>query len=97
MATSMRLDSVASETPPNPEAHEPQLDDASSAALRLWVIMSRAQSAVATQAAINDAGQLFGKGVIAGFQPLDIAGEKVEGNHRRDGREQADGGGEQRF
>lgn len=53
MATSMRLDSVASGTPPNPEAHEPQLDEASSAALRLWVIMSRAHAAIAAHASAD--------------------------------------------
>jgi MarR family transcriptional regulator, 2-MHQ and catechol-resistance regulon repressor len=35
------------------EAHEPDLDEATAAALRLWVIMSRAQSAVTTQAAAH--------------------------------------------
>lgn len=53
MATSMRLDSVASGTPSNPEAHEPQLDEPSSAALRLWVIMSRAHSAIAAHASAD--------------------------------------------
>jgi MarR family 2-MHQ and catechol resistance regulon transcriptional repressor len=53
MATSTRPDSVASGTPPNPEAHEPRLDDASSAALRLWVIMSRAHAAIAAHASAD--------------------------------------------
>lgn len=53
MATSVRLDSVASGTPPNPEAHEPQLSEASSAALRLWVILSRAHSAIAAHASAD--------------------------------------------
>lgn len=53
MATSTRPDSVMSEAPPSPEAHAPQLDDASSAALRLWVIMSRAHSAIAAHAAAD--------------------------------------------
>ena len=53
MATSMRLDSVAPETPPNPEAHEPRLDEASSAALRLWVVMSRAHAAIAAHASAD--------------------------------------------
>ncbi len=53
MATSMRPDSVASDTPPNSEAHEPQLNEASSAALRLWVIMSRAHSAIAAHASAD--------------------------------------------
>lgn len=50
MATSTRPDSAVSTTTPNPEAHEPQLDDAASAALRLWVIMSRAHAAIAAHA-----------------------------------------------
>lgn len=37
----------------HPEAHHPQLDDATAAALRLWVIMSRAQAAVAGHAAAD--------------------------------------------
>ena len=53
MATSMRGDSVALATPSNPEAHEPQLDEASSAALRLWVVMSRAHAAIAAHAAAD--------------------------------------------
>jgi MarR family 2-MHQ and catechol resistance regulon transcriptional repressor len=53
MATSVRLDSVASGTPLNPEAHELQLDETSSAALRLWVIMSRAHSAIAAHASAD--------------------------------------------
>jgi MarR family transcriptional regulator, 2-MHQ and catechol-resistance regulon repressor len=36
-----------------PEAHAPVLDEASAAALRLWVIMSRAQAAVAAHAAAD--------------------------------------------
>jgi MarR family 2-MHQ and catechol resistance regulon transcriptional repressor len=35
------------------EAHEVQLDDATAAALRLWVIMSRAHTAVAAHAAAD--------------------------------------------
>lgn len=50
MATSTRPDSVVSEAPYNPAAHDPQLDEASSAALRLWVILSRAHSAIAAHA-----------------------------------------------
>jgi MarR family 2-MHQ and catechol resistance regulon transcriptional repressor len=50
MATSTRPDPTASDTPPNSEAHELQLDDASLAALRLWVIMSRAHAAIAAHA-----------------------------------------------
>ena len=53
MATSTRPDSLVSEVPRNPEAHAPQLDEASSAALRLWVIMSRAHSAIAAHAAAD--------------------------------------------
>jgi len=37
----------------HPEAHDPQLDDATEAALRLWVILSRAQAAVAHHAAAD--------------------------------------------
>jgi MarR family 2-MHQ and catechol resistance regulon transcriptional repressor len=37
----------------HPEAHEPQLDEATAAALRLWVIMSRAHTAVAAHAAAH--------------------------------------------
>lgn len=37
----------------NPEAHEAQLDDATATALRLWVILSRAHSAVAAHAAAD--------------------------------------------
>jgi MarR family 2-MHQ and catechol resistance regulon transcriptional repressor len=39
------------ETALHPEAHELQLDEATATALRLWVIMSRAQAAVAHHAA----------------------------------------------
>ena len=53
MATSARPDSVASETPPNPEAHALRLDEAGAAALRLWVIMSRAHAAIAAHAAAD--------------------------------------------
>lgn len=53
MATSTRPDSVVSATPHNPVAHDPQLDQASSAALRLWVILSRAHSAIAAHAAAD--------------------------------------------
>jgi MarR family 2-MHQ and catechol resistance regulon transcriptional repressor len=53
MATSTRPDAVASETLPNPEAHEPKLDEASATALRLWVIMSRAHSAIAAHASAD--------------------------------------------
>jgi len=37
----------------NPEAHEVRLDDATASALRLWVILSRAHSAVAAHAAAD--------------------------------------------
>jgi MarR family transcriptional regulator, 2-MHQ and catechol-resistance regulon repressor len=37
----------------HPEAHAPDLDPDTAAALRLWVIMSRAQSAVASHAAAD--------------------------------------------
>ncbi len=37
----------------HPQAHDPDLDEATLAALRMWVIMSRAQSAVAAHAAAN--------------------------------------------
>lgn len=37
----------------HPEAHEVDLDDATAAALRLWVIMSRAHTAVAAHAAAD--------------------------------------------
>ncbi len=53
MATRTRSDSVGSETPPNPEAHAVELDEASSAALRLWVIMSRAHAAIAGHASAD--------------------------------------------
>jgi MarR family 2-MHQ and catechol resistance regulon transcriptional repressor len=48
MATTSRPER---DTALHPEAHELQLDDATAAALRLWVIMSRAQAAVAHHAA----------------------------------------------
>ena len=38
---------------PSPEAHEPDLDEATESALRLWVIMSRAHAAVANHAAAD--------------------------------------------
>jgi MarR family transcriptional regulator, 2-MHQ and catechol-resistance regulon repressor len=50
MATTTRPQQDASV---HSEAHEPDLDEATAAALRLWVIMSRAQSAVTTQAAAH--------------------------------------------
>lgn len=50
MATTTRPQQGASL---NAEAHEPDLDESTAAALRLWVIMSRAQSAVTTQAAAH--------------------------------------------
>jgi MarR family transcriptional regulator, 2-MHQ and catechol-resistance regulon repressor len=53
MATSSRPASVASETPPNPEAHALRLDEAGAAALRLWVIMSRAHAAIAAHASAD--------------------------------------------
>lgn len=53
MATSTRHDSEVSEAPPSPEAHAPQLDEASSTALRLWVIMSRAHAAIAAHASAD--------------------------------------------
>jgi MarR family 2-MHQ and catechol resistance regulon transcriptional repressor len=37
----------------HPEAHEVELDEATAAALRLWVIMSRAHTAVAAHAAAD--------------------------------------------
>lgn len=48
MATSTRPENVASGT--SAVAHEPALDDNAAAALRLWVIMSRAHSAIAAHA-----------------------------------------------
>jgi len=53
MAISIRGDSTISEAPPNPESHEPQLDEASTATLRLWVIMSRAHAAIAAHASAD--------------------------------------------
>jgi MarR family transcriptional regulator, 2-MHQ and catechol-resistance regulon repressor len=53
MATSARPDSVASETPPNPEAHALRLDESGVAALRLWVILSRAHAAIAAHASAD--------------------------------------------
>lgn len=50
MATTTRPQQDASA---QAEAHEPELDEHTAAALRLWVIMSRAQSAVTTQAAAH--------------------------------------------
>ncbi|MBL0939011.1 MAG: MarR family transcriptional regulator [Gemmatimonadaceae bacterium] len=38
---------------PHPEAHEPDLDTTTAAALRLWVIMSRAHAAVSNHAAAD--------------------------------------------
>lgn len=51
MATTSRPHAESSRL--HPEAHAPQLDDATAAALRLWVIMSRAQAAVAGHAAAD--------------------------------------------
>lgn len=53
MATSIPIDSATADARPNPEAHEPQLDAASTAALRLWVIMSRAHAAIAAHASAD--------------------------------------------
>ena len=53
MATRTRSESVGTETPPNPEAHAVDLDEASSAALRLWVILSRAHAAIAAHASAD--------------------------------------------
>jgi MarR family 2-MHQ and catechol resistance regulon transcriptional repressor len=53
MATSARPDSVASATPPSPEAHAVRLDEAGAVALRLWVIMSRAHAAIAAHASAD--------------------------------------------
>ena len=53
MATSARPDSVASETPPSPEAHALRLDESGAAARRLWVIMSRAHAAIAAHASAD--------------------------------------------
>jgi MarR family 2-MHQ and catechol resistance regulon transcriptional repressor len=51
MATTAR---PVSGTPnPHPEAHEPLLDERTAAALRLWVIMARAHTAVAAHAAAD--------------------------------------------
>jgi MarR family 2-MHQ and catechol resistance regulon transcriptional repressor len=53
--TSSPSPSVQDERPVHPEAHEPVLDDASEAALRLWIIMSRAQAAVSAHAVADAA------------------------------------------
>jgi MarR family 2-MHQ and catechol resistance regulon transcriptional repressor len=53
MATSSRPASVAPETPPNLEAHALRLDEAGAAALRLWVVMSRAHAAIAAHASAD--------------------------------------------
>ncbi len=53
MASSIRGDSVLSEAPPHPDAHEAPLDETSTAALRLWVIMSRAHAAIAAHASAD--------------------------------------------
>ncbi len=45
--------SMASEAPLNPDAHDPRLDAAPLAALRLWVIMSRAHAAIAAHASAD--------------------------------------------
>lgn len=45
------------DAPVHPDAHEPELDDTTAAALRLWVIMSRAHAAVANHAATHVAEQ----------------------------------------
>lgn len=50
MATTSRPQSDAL---PHPEAHEPDLDSTTAAALRLWVIMSRAHAAVSNHAAAD--------------------------------------------
>lgn len=55
MATSMERIAELEAPRRHPEAHEPEVDKTTLAALRLWVIMSRAQSAVAAHVAADTA------------------------------------------
>ncbi len=48
-----RKHSMASDAPLSPDAHDPHVDAASLAALRLWVIMSRAHAAIAAHASAD--------------------------------------------
>jgi MarR family 2-MHQ and catechol resistance regulon transcriptional repressor len=53
MATTARPARHSRSLSQHPEAHEPALDDRTAAALRLWVIMARAHTAVAAHAAAD--------------------------------------------
>lgn len=53
MATTARPARDSRPLSQHPEAHEPALDDRTAAALRLWVIMARAHTAVAAHAAAD--------------------------------------------
>src|SRR5574343_243380 len=47
--------------------------------------------------ALDDVGELFHERLVAGGQTVDVVREAVVGEHGGDRREQADGGGDQRF
>ena len=47
--------------------------------------------------ALQDGGELLHEGVVAQLEAPDLVGIAVVGDHGRDGREQADGGGHQRM
>ncbi|MCZ8205713.1 MarR family transcriptional regulator [Gemmatimonas sp.] len=53
MATTARPARGSRSLSQHPEAHEPALDERTAAALRLWVIMARAHTAVAAHAAAD--------------------------------------------
>src|SRR5262245_43165162 len=73
----------------------------SCASLRLRRVVAAATSAASrglaglAQAALEDAGQLLGKGVEAVLEAVDLVGEEVVGHDGRDRGEQAHGGGDQ--
>jgi hypothetical protein len=54
-------------------------------------------SVAGADVALQDVGELFDEGLQLDGDPVDVAREAVVGHHRRDGREQADGGGHQRL
>ncbi|MCA0377683.1 MAG: MarR family transcriptional regulator [Gemmatimonadetes bacterium] len=57
MATTTHPESHADTSHPLPEAHAPEVDDRQLAALRLWIIMSRAHTAIANHASADIARQ----------------------------------------
>ena len=49
------------------------------------------------QVALQDVGELFDEGLLVVGHAVDVAGEAVVGDHRRDGGKQAQGRGHQGF